>query len=375
MDLKKFSVVHFVDENSYEVIPSTWITPDQTRGSFPSNKPKGLQKLQSTPDSPYNSAWPLWNIKIINYFWYLITNFLYTDKFERANKKAGSVVKGLETSDIEQVRKSRRNIPPQLPSEQIIEPDSNLGESAKLNNFLTSDQEEGRQHERREVHDNPQSLSEAPGSGQELFLQVHNPDVTQLQEEFRRFQEESLHNQAELLVRINDLTKLVKQVLSSTGTVPSPSTWPLRTLEDFKTVDELIKDPKNFAAEFKALTKIRGGSLLNHIYSTLGSIFAHELALQIRWTDASGKVQLQGSELARLVREAVKFTREEDQDATDKNINSIIAKWFRQSPDRKGGSGSRRNVSSDGNTEENHGEENTEEGAGVTSENQAGNLL
>lgn len=65
MDLKKFSVVHFVDENSYEVIPSTWITPDQTRGSFPSNKPKGLQKLQSTPDSPYNSAWPLWNIKII----------------------------------------------------------------------------------------------------------------------------------------------------------------------------------------------------------------------------------------------------------------------------------------------------------------------
>lgn len=63
------------------------------------------------------------------------------------------------------------------------------------------------------------------------------------------FQEESLHNQAELLVRINDLTKLVKQVLSSTGTVPSPSTWPLRTLEDFKTVDELIKDPKNFAAE------------------------------------------------------------------------------------------------------------------------------
>lgn len=40
------------------------------------------------------------------------------------------MVKGLETSDIEQVRKSRRNIPPQLPSEQIIEPDSNLGKTA-----------------------------------------------------------------------------------------------------------------------------------------------------------------------------------------------------------------------------------------------------
>lgn len=48
MDLKLFSVVHFIEENSYEVTPSNWITPDQTLGCFSSNKPKGQQKPQST---------------------------------------------------------------------------------------------------------------------------------------------------------------------------------------------------------------------------------------------------------------------------------------------------------------------------------------
>lgn len=65
MKLKTFSVVHFPTDNSYEVVPSSWISEDQISAYFPSNKPKGFQTLQSSSDGVADSSWPTWEISII----------------------------------------------------------------------------------------------------------------------------------------------------------------------------------------------------------------------------------------------------------------------------------------------------------------------
>lgn len=50
MDLKKFTVVHFTADNSYEVVPSVWISKCQGKTKFPANKPKGFLALQEQFD-------------------------------------------------------------------------------------------------------------------------------------------------------------------------------------------------------------------------------------------------------------------------------------------------------------------------------------
>lgn len=65
MELKSFSVVNFLIDNSVEVVPSSWITEDQKHCVFPSNKPQGLQKLQAQAGSKVDKSWPVWEITIL----------------------------------------------------------------------------------------------------------------------------------------------------------------------------------------------------------------------------------------------------------------------------------------------------------------------
>lgn len=65
MDLKKFTAVHFIEDNSFEVVPSTWISECQGQAKFPANKPKGFLKLQEQFDAVAEKNWPVWRIEIL----------------------------------------------------------------------------------------------------------------------------------------------------------------------------------------------------------------------------------------------------------------------------------------------------------------------
>jgi len=67
--------------------------------------------------------------------------------------------------------------------------------------------------------------------------------------------------------------------------------------------------------------------------------------------------------------ESVKATRVDEKAVTDEKINELIGKWFRQTPDRKGGSGLRKKKPPNGDTEEDKEEEDRTRGARVLSPN------
>jgi len=62
--LKAFTVVHFEDD-SVEVVPSTWITEDQQHCSFPDPPPKGFKKLQRAVGSEPEETWEKFPCKCI----------------------------------------------------------------------------------------------------------------------------------------------------------------------------------------------------------------------------------------------------------------------------------------------------------------------
>lgn len=60
-----FSVVHFPTDGSVEVVPSGWISNEESSCPFPKNRPKGFQKLQETCDSVADPLWPSWDVDIL----------------------------------------------------------------------------------------------------------------------------------------------------------------------------------------------------------------------------------------------------------------------------------------------------------------------
>ena len=64
MDLKQFSVVYFPFDNAIEVVPSIWVSVDQTKCQFPSRTYKGFKKIQKNPASPPSPSWPSWDVEI-----------------------------------------------------------------------------------------------------------------------------------------------------------------------------------------------------------------------------------------------------------------------------------------------------------------------
>ena len=64
-NIKVFTVVHFFNENTADVVPATWILEDESQCYFPPKATLGLAKLQATAGAPYNPAWKLYSIRVI----------------------------------------------------------------------------------------------------------------------------------------------------------------------------------------------------------------------------------------------------------------------------------------------------------------------
>jgi len=62
--LKNYSVVHFSVDNSIEVVPSSWILPEQDKCHFPIVQPKGFKRIQENWESSPDPSWQIWEVAI-----------------------------------------------------------------------------------------------------------------------------------------------------------------------------------------------------------------------------------------------------------------------------------------------------------------------
>jgi hypothetical protein len=61
--ISNFSVVHFLNDDSVEVVPSKWITEDSCK--FPDKLTKGLGKLLRNSDKEPCDSWESYKIKLV----------------------------------------------------------------------------------------------------------------------------------------------------------------------------------------------------------------------------------------------------------------------------------------------------------------------
>jgi hypothetical protein len=79
--LKTFSVVHFLSDNSVEVVPSTWVSGDQSNCFWPKKTPKNFDTIRDDPGSIPQPSWVAHDVKVIKsygkYYIYIYANITF----------------------------------------------------------------------------------------------------------------------------------------------------------------------------------------------------------------------------------------------------------------------------------------------------------
>ncbi|OXA38264.1 hypothetical protein Fcan01_27034 [Folsomia candida] len=177
--LKKSCVVEFPVDKTIEVVPRTWLSDNNTKCAFPSNRPKGFKKNQEDPESMSDPLWKIWEANVKKSY----------DKFERANDKAKKLLKAayIDSSDLDIDGESSQE---RLQSAgEVIQPfESPINEKTE-----------------QEVESIP------------VTSDYCDDRITTLIEEFRAFQQTSIQNQLILQEEIRDLKNIVLRCLNSTN--------------------------------------------------------------------------------------------------------------------------------------------------------------
>lgn len=63
--MKKFAVVHFLQSNSVDFVPSKWILEDKTKCAYPKQEPPEFQNLKRNPDSLPEKNWGRYRVRFI----------------------------------------------------------------------------------------------------------------------------------------------------------------------------------------------------------------------------------------------------------------------------------------------------------------------
>lgn len=61
--MKLFAIVHFIKDNTVEIVPKLWIKDGQCK--FPNKLSKAVKKQLKKSESFPNSTWPEWKIEVI----------------------------------------------------------------------------------------------------------------------------------------------------------------------------------------------------------------------------------------------------------------------------------------------------------------------
>ncbi|OXA47559.1 hypothetical protein Fcan01_17679 [Folsomia candida] len=319
--MKQFCVIIFAVDNSVAVVPSTWIL-ENNKCYFPHPLPPSFKKLQKNPNSLSDvDNWQVWEIEIKKQY----------DDYQRADAKEKELLTkfDISSSEAEDRSQSRRKI-----NSEICKPPS-----PSASNSITGEQLS---------LENLNGVGQAEGGGDngldaDFLRVVGDQKIDELTEELREFQRISLENQEKLKEELKDVKSLLNSVLASGRLVLSsaPSVkWPLKLLSDFQQCETIMENREDFEKELALVSRIGGTDVIRTTYNLLHVMVDHGLALQLRWTPNTGKVEVKGTNFARLTREGVRTFLNVDQlpadsnlrkETTDDKLNSVIAKWFRDS--------------------------------------------
>ncbi|XP_035708364.1 uncharacterized protein LOC118435937 [Folsomia candida] len=162
--------------------------------------------------------------------------------------------------------------------------------------------------------------------------------------DYSPFELECLRNQSVLLGRMETIESLLLTSLQNKNDADVVSRswiWPLKTEQEMNKVELwLQQDERHYQHEVLALSKIGGTSESKCVYNTLQWTIAHELALNLRFTNKSGKTSFGDKLIAQLIRDTQNLRNaikagSSDVGLTDAKINGHIASWLRQSAERE----------------------------------------
>ncbi|OXA45205.1 hypothetical protein Fcan01_19794, partial [Folsomia candida] len=296
--LKQFCVVEFIADQTIEVVPKTWLSEDNKKCTFPSNRPKGFKKIQEDPHSLPDPLWKSWEIVVKT----------SSDSFNRANTKAKKHLKPsyIDTSDIE----------------------IGAGSSQSMGQVNVEGNEE--------ISITNQAIEPIPTTIN------YDERLSTLMEEFRAFQVTSLQNQLISQEDIKDLKTIILRSLSTPSQVRSSNiVWPIKNQEQLQQVNEIFAaDNTLFNLEVTFFSRLGGDSVTLAVNNTLKAIIKHEFALILRFTDSSNKAAFGGTLCCKLVKESVRQFYYKDGnvlsekiklDLVESRLDSFIAKWLRDS--------------------------------------------
>ncbi|OXA49202.1 hypothetical protein Fcan01_15515 [Folsomia candida] len=299
--LKQFCVVEFIADQTIEVVPKTWLSEDNKKCTFPSNRPRGFKKIQEDPDSRPDPLWKSWEIVVKT----------SSDSFDRANTKA------------------KKHLKPSYVDSIDIEIGAGSSQSTGQVNV------EGIE----EINATNQAIEPIP------ITINYDERLSSLIEEFRAFQVTSLQNQLILQEDIKDLKTIILRSLSTSSQLRSSNiVWLVKNQEQLQEVNEILStDNAVFNLEVAFFSRLGGDSVTLAVNNTLKAVIKHEFALILRFTDSSNKAAFGGTLCCKLVKDSVRQFYYKDGnvlsekiklDLVESRLDSFIAKWLRDSVNR-----------------------------------------
>ncbi|CAG7819805.1 unnamed protein product [Allacma fusca] len=318
---KLFSVVHFIKENTVEVIPTKWISENFTKCKSPDFQT--LSKIQFKPNAEVKDKWKSFKITVKS----------QSDIFSKAKSQAHTLqftsnVESSSSADEATIVTKKRKIRPKKNFQEEQQDYPRKTKRPAINIDSSSDDQESLNHVSSLKNLSP--LYQSSESEVDDRQQQGSPDAPSEIAIPHRFQEVLLN---ELHTLKTDVEIVRSFVVRSSGV--SRVHCPFRVLwncdEDVKVAEEILTNEQE---AFRTCCRSIGGrSAEDHLRRILSKLFGHEFSHTYNFTGKGGKKAYRKLIASEVVAQAVL----ESHNTTRYVIDDIAGKWFRWGKDRNGG--------------------------------------
>ncbi|CAL8143465.1 unnamed protein product [Orchesella dallaii] len=388
-----FSVVVFSQEDTIEVISSSWLNDGKTETYWPSTVGNRLKKLVTTHANPLSEVkvkWGKYSCRILKSY----------DSFEAARKGCKKAedneTSNIETTDVDTPIRSRKvkqkfrtpslpigatkvkkNLKPKAPSpsssdtsdsslELIDESPTNLRDlDTGYTPFLQQLADTSFGHPEDLYDNNNASSSTSDNSqiplvtdrinqtGEQIVYAVEGvqPTISDVMNVLKEVQiavghqkEEAQRLQNFVITQMVLVKEKLNEILARTITTQSETLEvcrigiPVKTLDELNSLQSFLLSDDNFMKLSKQLSVLGGGTPSKITHHILNEIISTEVALVISFTGKGTKAQagLRKTPVINLLYETVRRTKG-GVSTTNKEINEFVKVWLKNASDRDGG--------------------------------------
>ncbi|CAL8131267.1 unnamed protein product [Orchesella dallaii] len=381
-----FSVVVFSQEDTIEVISSSWLNDDKTETYWPSTVGNRLKKLLTTHANPLSEVkvkWGKYSCRILKSY----------DSFEAARrgcKKAeDNETSNIETTDVDTPIRCRKvkqkfrkpslpigatnvkkNLKHKAPSpsssdtsdsslELIDESPTNIRDlDTGYTPFLqqlaeTSFDSYDNNNTTSEDFQVPSVTDRINQTGEQIVYTIKEVQPTisdvmivlkEVQIAVEHQKEEAQRLQNFVITQMVLVKEKLNEILARTITTQSETLEvcrigiPVKTLDELNSLQSFLLSDDNFRKLSKQLSVLGGGTPSKITHHILNEIISTEVALVISFTGKGTKAQagLRKTPVINLLYETVRRTKG-GVSTTNKEINEFVKVWLKNASDRDGG--------------------------------------